>query len=259
VPRLLPRLKGLTTMTDLRRAVVVDGNGIFREGLLEILPDALKLECEGFESIDELRSTPRELKKSLFLADFGPGDNDVTNGVDYITNSYADAQVVVLSEHYRDGHMLSAFKAGACGYVLKQTQREAIIRSLQLICLGEHVFPIRYVDWLGISGGADELDKQDRDELFELLSPREIEVFAVLCEGKSNKLIARRCGITEATVKVHVKAILRKLKAKNRTEAAVWARDHRFPPAEHRDRSLERSPDETFHGQRDLLSCHTRI
>lgn len=216
-------------MTHLKRAIVVDGNAIFREGLVQILPKALKLECEGFESLDKLNSSSRELGGTLFLVDFGQAENNITSGVDHITKSYPNAQVVVLSEHYSDVHMLSAFKAGACGYILKQTKGEAIVRSLQLVCLGEHVYPVRFVDWLSISGGHDELDRQDRDEIFQLLSPREIEVFAVLCEGKSNKIIARRCGITEATVKVHVKAILRKLKAKNRTEAAVWARDHRFP------------------------------
>ncbi len=216
-------------MTHVERAVVIDGNAIFREGLARILPDALKLECEGFERLDQLNVSLRELRGTLFLVDFGPGEDDIANGIDHIKNTYRDAQVVVLSERYSDVHMLGAFKAGACGYILKQTKGEAIIRSLQLICLGEHVFPVRFVDWLTVSGGHDELNKQDRDEILELLSPRELEVFAVLCEGKSNKVIARRCGITEATVKVHVKAILRKLKAQNRTEAAVWARDRMFP------------------------------
>jgi len=221
-------------MTHLRKAIVVDANAIFREGLVKILPEALNLDCRGFESLERMKSTNfSDLENALFLVDCGQSEAGITFGIGCLREEFPQAYVVVLSECYSHTHMLCAFRAGARGYIVKQTNSEAIIRSLQLVCLGEHVFPVRFVEWLSLSGPHSgpngDLDKREGEEIFDILSPREVEVFAVLCEGKSNKAIARRCGITEATVKVHVKAILRKLKARNRTEAAVWARDHMFP------------------------------
>jgi two-component system nitrate/nitrite response regulator NarL len=68
--------------------------------------------------------------------------------------------------------------------------------------------------------------EQTFSEPRKILSGREVEVIRCLSQGKSNKFIARQWGISEATVKVHVKAILRKIHLSNRTEAALWARDH---------------------------------
>lgn len=229
-------------MAHLSRIIIVDANAIFREGLTKILPEALNLECHGFDSSENIRGVSRtELDAALFLIDWGQSETAMALGLDRLQREFPQAYFVVLSDGYSHAHTLCAFRSGARGYIVKQLSSDAIIKSLQLICLGEHVFPVRFVEWLCHAGpqaasttsGQLQADKRDLEEVFDNLSPREIEVFAVLCEGKSNKAIARRCGITEATVKVHVKAILRKLKARNRTEAAIWARDHMFPANGH--------------------------
>jgi two-component system nitrate/nitrite response regulator NarL len=181
-----------------------------------------------------------DLATALILIDWGQDEAAMAIGLARLRQEFPQSYVVVLSDGYSHSHTLCAFRSGTRGCIVKQTNSEAIVKSLQLICLGEHVFPVRFVEWLCQAGllpahpsTYHELDTPDSDGNFESLSPREIEVFAVLCEGKSNKAIARRCGIAEATVKVHVKAILRKLKARNRTEAAIWARDHMFPANGH--------------------------
>ena len=221
-------------MTHLTRVIVVDANAIFREGLVKILPEALNLECRGFNSSEKMRGVGlANLETALILIDWGQSEAAMAIGLVRLRQEFPQSYVVVLSDAYSHSHTLCAFRSGTRGYIVKQTNSEAIVKSLQLICLGEHIFPVRFVEWLCQAGllpshpsTYHELDTRDSDGIFGSLSHREIEVF--LREGKSNKAIARRCGITEATVKVHVKAILRKLKARNRTEAAVLARDHVF-------------------------------
>lgn len=225
-------------MAHFSRLIIVDPNAIFREGLAKILPEALNLECHGFNSSENIRGVSRaELDAALFLIDWGQKETAMALGLDRLKREFPEANFVVFSDGYSHAHTLCAFRSGARGYIVKQLSSDAIVKSLQLICLGEHVFPVQFVEWLCQAGpqGASptsahmQPDKRDLEQIFDNLSPREIEVFAVLCEGQSNKAIARRCGITEATVKVHVKAILRKLKAHNRTEAAITARDHMLP------------------------------
>ena len=121
--------------------------------------------------------------------------------------------------------MLSAFQAGADGYLIKTISSDVLTASLDLVMLGEVVFPSAA---LNLGGEADQpaepVVNQDVNEVSPRgLSVRETVILRCLMQGDSNKLIARRFDITEATVKVHVKAILRKIHAKNRTQAAIWA------------------------------------
>ena len=217
-------------MVHIDKVVVADLNPIYREGLVKVLSEALGVDCLGFGSIDlMLGSATDGWKRALVLLDFDGNCTIAANCIAHLRNRFPQFVVVVMSEHYNDDHILRAFRAGARGYILKQTNCEAIIKSIQLVCLGERVYPSQLVEALSSTEPPDALSMRIANAFLDVLSPREVEVLAVLCEGQSNKLIARRCGITEATVKVHVKAILRKLKARNRTEAAVWAHDHRLP------------------------------
>jgi two-component system nitrate/nitrite response regulator NarL len=102
---------------------------------------------------------------------------------------------------------------------------------LDLIVLGEHVFPSQTLDLLRTGRFLEEPAKLSVCDQTKVLSAREVEVLNCLSVGSANKVIARQFGITEATVKVHVKAILRKIQVKNRTEAAIWARSHGIEPS----------------------------
>ena len=96
------------------------------------------------------------------------------------------------------------------------------VKSLDLVVLGEAVLPVSALD-LCYLGGSYEFGVEHR---IKGLSARETMILRCLMDGDSNKIIARKFDITEATVKVHVKAILRKIQAKNRTQAAIWAASH---------------------------------
>ena len=147
-----------------------------------------------------------------------------------------DAKVVLVAEADKpiDLQRVPALSIHACIFSL--CSRDTLIKVLELTFLDQHVlvlansFAAATKDDTGFVDSATVLPPGPSHELSDCpnLSPRESQVLTSLAEGKSNKLIARVCHISEATVKVHLKAILRKTKAHNRTQAAIWAIQHGF-------------------------------
>ena len=118
------------------------------------------------------------------------------------------------------------FGAGADGYLLKSITASALIESLRLVALGEKVFPSMLTDFLGAMR-ANQSSTGERVRVGDIaLSQRELDIIRGLADGHSNKAIAKELAITEATVKVHLKTVLRKLGATNRTQVAIWAVQH---------------------------------
>jgi two-component system, NarL family, nitrate/nitrite response regulator NarL len=119
----------------------------------------------------------------------------------------------------------AAMGAGADGYLLKDVSPEALIQSLQLVVIGEKVFPTNLAALL-----LTQISTPAPQSSWRGLSAREREILQHLVTGASNKLIANRLGITEATVKVHLKTLLRKIDVNNRTQAAIWAMNNGIIP-----------------------------
>ena len=127
-----------------------------------------------------------------------------------------------------------AIRAGAHGYFISDITCEKFVRSVSLVMMGETIIPAALIKLkLDASGSrlaeaANDLNNGKHislaaeDETASLLSPREREILRCISEGASNKCIARKIDMTEATVKSHVKAILRKISVENRTQAAIW-------------------------------------
>jgi two-component system nitrate/nitrite response regulator NarL len=115
-----------------------------------------------------------------------------------------------------------AMNAGANGYLMKDVSPEALIQSLELVIMGEKVFPTNLASMLL------DMSAITPQHSIRGLSPREQEILQSLVTGASNKLIAIKLGITEATVKVHLKTLLRKIDVNNRTQAAIWAMNNGF-------------------------------
>src|ERR1700730_11153188 len=139
-----------------------------------------------------------------------------------------------LQSHQPLGDLVSAFRAGADGYLFDIMTCDVFIKSVELVVMGETIFPPAFLSFvLGPDGEQlaetvllDEKNEAilftTEDTLTPQLSPREKSILHCLIEGDSNKCIARKIDIAEATVKVHVKAILRKIRVQNRTQAAIW-------------------------------------
>ena len=115
-----------------------------------------------------------------------------------------------------------ALSAGVDGYLLKSLSLFGLLHSLRLVGLGERVLPTK-LTMLIADGQLNPSDAEARVSAVKGLSAREREVLRCLNEGHPNKVIARRLETTEATVKVNLKAVMRKLNVANRTEAAIWA------------------------------------
>jgi two-component system nitrate/nitrite response regulator NarL len=139
-----------------------------------------------------------------------------------------------VADRYRPDELISAFRAGANGCFVDVMTGDVFVRSLELVMMGETVLPPAFLSHMFGSQqhqlGKDIPSETDKhtivvagvDDPAPQLSPRERLILCRLIEGASNKCIARKMDIAEATVKVHVKAILRKIRVHNRTQAAIW-------------------------------------
>jgi two-component system nitrate/nitrite response regulator NarL len=156
--------------------------------------------------------------------------------IQHFKAGFPDGKVVLFADHLNLEELLSAFRAGTNAYFVSVQTCEAFIKVLELVMLGETVLPWELLRLIGKDaqeppagscgtsnngqGGGTEERERERGQR---LSERERFILRCIIEGDSNKHVARRLNIAEATVKVHVKAILRKIDVRNRTQAAMWA------------------------------------
>ncbi|MCB5173879.1 MULTISPECIES: LuxR C-terminal-related transcriptional regulator [Microvirga] len=212
--------------------LLVEPNTLLREGLKRILSETPYSPVASAASLDEVRGTwAAGADPFLLIMDAANDHDSKCNQVSQLKADLPTARVVMLVDYYDLKRVLAAFQAGADGYLVKSVSCEVLVKSLDLVMLGEAVFPSAILNLLREhSAVEDESSAEQQDDDQESpprgLSVRETVILRCLMEGDSNKLIARKFDITEATVKVHVKAILRKIRAKNRTQAAIWAASH---------------------------------
>ncbi|OAF19334.1 hypothetical protein AXW67_36730 [Bradyrhizobium neotropicale] len=166
----------------------------------------------------------------------------VIEQLEFLRDRNPKVRIAIVTDHYRRDEMVAAFRAGANGYFVDAMTRDAFIKSIELLMMGETVFPPASLMSIALEPERDidrKLERQDNgdprllameeDQPAQQLSPREKSVLRCLIAGDSNKSIARKIDVAEATVKVHVKAILRKIRVQNRTQAAIWGMNHWFP------------------------------
>ncbi|WP_372397253.1 response regulator transcription factor [Azospirillum sp. HJ39] len=141
------------------------------------------------------------------------------------------ARIVVLADTIADRSLSQSLKAGADAYLNKSMSSESLLRSLRLVMLGEVVYPTNVAGLLMAAVNERPLSPTpitmppSGD-----LSKREVQILRCLLAGQSNKAIARNLHITESTVKMHFKNVMRKINAQNRTQAAVWAIQNGLSP-----------------------------
>jgi len=170
-----------------------------------------------------LKSVPSETPL-LLLYGAGPNTEAALRDIELFKQDQPGAKVALLTQNYESTAALAAFAADVNAYLSRESSWDTIFKSLELVMLGEAVFPWQL--FTGVlktnSFGVPSPTRRPHDSAARL-SPQETAIIRYLAEGSSNKAIARKAAISEATVKVHVKAILRKIRAQNRTQAAIWA------------------------------------
>jgi two-component system nitrate/nitrite response regulator NarL len=150
------------------------------------------------------------------------GKGDAQGAVENIRAAAPDARILVLAGRFSQAEFVAAFQAGAQGYALKDISLPRFRRSIDLAMSGERVYPDQMI---GVLTGEQPVHR-DMNVVDAGLSAREKDVLGCLVNGMSNKVIAIKLNIMEATVKVHLKNLLRKTGMHNRTQVALWARDN---------------------------------
>jgi two-component system, NarL family, nitrate/nitrite response regulator NarL len=215
------------------RTLLVEPNALLREGLRRILSETTYAPSVAAGTIEEVLSQCAPDSGTVVLVvDTSRDHEGICRQTKLLKEQNPNAKVVMLVEHYDLAQVLTAFRSGADAYLKKSISYEVLVKSLDLVLLGEAIFPSAILDLLR-DQEAEQSKQASAPEGPQELSPpakglsvRETVILRCLMDGDSNKIIARKFDITEATVKVHVKAILRKIQAKNRTQAAIWAASH---------------------------------
>ncbi len=205
------------------RVCILGKNEIVREGLKRILIDqSFTVESTVSDSTAMVAATMDRPNPHLIIVD-AHADNDSFDVCRLLHETFAGSHIVLMADDYSVESVAQAFNAGVDGYLVKAISCEPLGGALRLIALGEKVMPSQIVDALIDPVWRSAPGTWESGKLELNLSDREIEILRCLISGDANKIIARRLEITEATVKVHIKAILRKLRVLNRTQAAIWA------------------------------------
>lgn len=207
---------------------LISQNDISREGLHHILS------ADNFNVIMSCGHAKR-VAESALDADFSavidlPDQAARMEAIDEIALAYPSAKTVVLVDEFDMARLVECFDAGVDGYIVKSMNSQPLIAALRLVTLGQKVLPSELADVLSKVNLDHAVPSGDLEHEMEdaKLSSRERDVLCCLMAGCSNKVIARELDVCEATVKVHVKAILRKLDVSNRTQAAMWASTRGF-------------------------------
>jgi two-component system, NarL family, nitrate/nitrite response regulator NarL len=196
-------------------------NAIAHAGLAQILSGS------GFRVVDTLATAP-----ALCLIDASTPSETVLETVRAIKSQLPLIKIALLGDEFGRDFVVAAISADVDGFCSTKSKPEVLIKSLELVVLGEKMLPVVLVQALLSQASLKHppmnatVDDNSSDPRVQKLSPREKAILQAIMGGDPNKVIARKLDVAEATVKVHVKAILRKVGAANRTQAAMWAAAH---------------------------------
>ena len=211
------------------RVLLIDDHALVRKGIEELLQSRGVQVVASVGSGEEGVRRALELSADLILLDVKmPG----MTGIDTLKQlraSGVSAPVVMLTMSREDADLSAALRAGAKGYLLKDIEPEELVPALEAVLQGDNVVAHELVGTLARLVRGNERPERAAGSaaaLFAELTPRELEILKCIADGSSNKMIARALDITDGTVKLHVKAILRKLGMRSRVEAAVAAVEH---------------------------------
>jgi two-component system nitrate/nitrite response regulator NarL len=217
-------------------AVIICNNSLISVGITHLLEGTRFVAADPFTNAVKATEICYLSAPDLFIINANVSSEDTVEAVRHLRGKFPEARIVVIADHYDLSFVQLCLGAGVDGFCLTGSSREILIKSLELIMLGELVLPSALMTSLLNGSEAISTPKPrdssadaklpSEDPTVRKLSAREAEILGHLMEGAANKVIARKLDVAEATVKVHIKAILRKIGAANRTQAAMWASTH---------------------------------
>nr|WP_315473494.1 response regulator [uncultured Rhodoferax sp.] len=219
----------------LIQLLVVDDHNLFRRGLIALLKQDGRFDVVG-EAADlgqALRCAGQVQPDLILLDNHLPGVRGI-DGIGALKQAFGRARILMLTVSENEEDLAAAMQAGADGYLLKTVESDQLCQAIVRVLAGEPVispemmtkFVAAFRTKPHASLPVQASPAAPPPGLQETLSAREREILLLVAHGDSNKLIARQLDIAEATVKVHVQGILRKLQLSSRVQAAVYAAAH---------------------------------
>lgn len=201
------------------KLLVADDHPMLREGLVAVLDTQADFEVVG-EASDgaEVVKLVGELLPDVVLLDLEMPGTDGVAALERLRDAGSEAKTIVFTAYDTDERILGSLRAGARGYLLKGASRQEIFSAIRTVYAGGSLLQPGVTSKL-----LESMSRDERRETFEPLTPRELEVLALLARGHKNAEIAGQLFITERTVKFHVSSLMRKLGAENRTETVSIA------------------------------------
>jgi DNA-binding NarL/FixJ family response regulator len=208
------------TATRAARVLIADDQTLFRTGLARLLDEDPRVEVVGqaVDGADAVKAVATA-KPDVILMDLKMPNLDGAEATRQIVAEHPEVKVLILSTFDADSFVLQALRAGASGYVLKDSQPDAIVSSILAVVSGERVMANavanRVLDML--------TGTTTPKEFYNGLTAREVEILKLLATGLANKQIARRLQISEKTVRNHVSHMYEKLQIFDRSQAVLYA------------------------------------
>lgn len=212
---------------DQVRIYLVGGSKLFRHGLRSYLDgDGFAVAGETDDYVDLGAALGDDDAPDLVLYAKPSPEANPAEAVEAIRDELPEVPVLVMAEALIPSEFSDCLNVGVSGYLLSDISKEALLHSIKLMLIGEKVFATELAK-LWLNGGLEKR-LHCAKKLDHNLTARESEILECLLGGDSNKSIARRLEITESTVKIHMKSLLRKINVQNRTQAAIWAMESGF-------------------------------
>ena len=207
------------------KILIVDDHTLFRKGLISLLQQQMGIEVVGAaKDGEEGCQLAQTLKPDVILMDVKMPHGDGIQATQTIHEILPESRIIMLTVSEEDEDLFSAIKAGARGYLVKNVEPEQLIKAIHLVARGEAVIPHAMASKLLTEFGriAKRIDHPQESNV-KRLTARERETLLQLAKGGTNKEIANALCISEHTVKIHLKNILKKLHMNNRIQAAIYA------------------------------------
>ncbi len=200
--------------------MLVDDHPLLRKGLRQLitLGDDMEVVAEASNGADAI-TLANEHDPDLILMDLNMQGMDGLETLRRMREDGISSRIVMLTVSNADEDVLNAISSGADGYLLKDMEPEEMLAQIERALTGKMVLSESVTQVLA-TAIRNPLVKQDIEK--DSLTQREWEILKLIAKGMSNKLIARELNISDGTVKVHVKHLLKKLHLRSRVEAAVW-------------------------------------
>ena len=210
----------MNTTVTVPRVLIADDQTLFRSGLARLLDgdDRVSVIGEAGDGVEAVQKVST-LKPDIVLMDLRMPNLDGIEATRKVVAEHPEVKVLILTTFEADNHVIQALKVGASGYILKDSQPDAIVSSILAVAAGERVMSgavaSRVLEML--------TGTTTPKEFYDGLTAREIEILKMLASGMANKQIAYKLKISEKTVRNHVSNMYEKLQIYDRSQAVLYA------------------------------------